>query len=105
MLISKSTTKLLFALLLLILAGSVPATAMGKTAFGVCFTSCDALDAACRSANGTPTACLDLLISATHTCIGLDITPSGDYGEACATEGGRIVAVGGATFDCVKTCL
>lgn len=102
---SKLTTKLLFVLLLLLLAGSVPAPTIGKTAMGICFASCDALDTACRNAGATPVACLDAIPISTHICAGLEITAPSAYVAECTNQGGTVSGSSGGGGVCSKTCL
>jgi hypothetical protein len=101
----KVTVKLLFVLLLLLVAGSVPAPTAAKTLRAICF-DCNALDQACRDIGGTPVACIDLLLASKHVCTFLaPPSQAGTYVNACQSEGG--IPIGSAVLEggCAKVCL
>jgi hypothetical protein len=104
---SKLTTKLLFVLLFLLLAGSVPELTLGKTVMGICFNSCDALDAACNAAGGSadPVACLDIIPISAHVCAGLSPTNPQAYVNECTSQGGVVSGSSGGAATCTKICL
>jgi hypothetical protein len=102
---NKSTAKLLFVLLFLLTAYTVPAHAVGKPVPGICFSSCEALNNACLAAGATPVSCIDTLRLAVHTCAGLDIQNPGAYVTECNNQGGTISGSSGGGGICTKSCI
>jgi hypothetical protein len=105
MVYSKLTVKLLFVLLFLLAAGAITAPAVGKTATGICWDDCSALDDACRAAGASPVACEDGVHVATHTCASLSVPNGAPYVAGCQAQGGTVTGTSGGAAVCTKFCL